>query len=320
MSRGISGRRLAAFIVLLVVGSGGLPAQITVTQLGGAGWFADDSRNAAGDLVGLQSTHYGRPGLSASSADDLALAQRLNFTANAASPNGVGSLTFVLDAQPGQKTKSTISLVNETGFGPASLLADGNFSASYVWSESAAQSWNHLAFRFGLRSAHWGTGEGQSQAGFTVTRTGEAVWDLILVYVPPAPGAGTWATTELTADTPGWKVYFQAENTFWSGTYGLVQARAARSLAGWSEYDYDSSTPGLQSILDGATITSIQFGLGSATGRQGEAYLAEFETSLLENSYVFAAVPEPATSGLAAAIGALVLVLARRRLFQRHTT
>lgn len=68
MSGSLPGRRLAAFVLSLFAGAGSLPAQITVTQLGDAGWFADDSRDAAGDLVGLQSTHHGPPGLSPSAA------------------------------------------------------------------------------------------------------------------------------------------------------------------------------------------------------------------------------------------------------------
>lgn len=313
-----------AILVVLAAGSGPAAAQILVSELGAAGWFADDSRNASGvDLVGRTFTQLGRPGQVATADDDLALVQRLNFTADPSTPNGRGTLTFVLDALPGQKSKSTLALVNGAGFGAASLLAGGDFHATYVWAESAAQSWNNLAFRFGLQSSHYGTGEGQSQAGFTATRTGESVWDVILVYVPPTGPAGVWQTAELTAATSGWKVYFQSENTFWQTHYGLSSAAGplgtAHSLAYWQDYDYDPDTAGVQSFFDDALITSIQFGLGAATGRQGEAYLASFETSLLADGYVFAAVPEPAATVSIAAAAVLAAALVRRRLLQRQT-
>lgn len=311
-------------VVLAIAATRPAGGQAIVSGLGDAGWRADDSRNASGvDLVGAQFTHHGRPDRTPTEADDTALAQRLNFLGMPSSPNGLGALAFVLDALPGKASKSTISLVNETGFAAASSLAGGDFHATYVWAESAAQSWNNLVFRFGLQSSHWGSTAGGSQAGFTPTRTGESVWDIILVYVPPTGIAGEWNTTEITADTTGWKIYFQAGNTFWQTNYGLTSAGgalgAAHSLNYWLDFDYDPESPGVQSFLDDAAITSIQFGLGSSTGRQGEAYLASFSTSLLPDSYVFAAVPEPGTAAWVAGALAIALAWGRRRLFQRHT-
>jgi hypothetical protein len=283
-------------------------ATVTITQLGQGGWFADDSRDANGvDLVGLTLTPHGKPGQAATAADDLALKARMYFTDDPSTPNGLGALGFVLDSATGKASKSTLSLYGD--FGAASQLAGGGFYADYEWMQPVVTSATRMVFRIALRTALWGTGEGQSQAGFTATRSGESEWDVILVYVPPAATAGVWTEAAITSATSGWKVYFQAGNTFWSQHYGLVSAfGSARSLDEWAAYDYDPNTPGLQSFLDGAEIVGLQFGLGSSTNAVGVSYLASFETSLLSEGYAFAAVPEPATNALLAGALALGLV------------
>lgn len=289
---------------------------IHVSTLGEAGWYADDSRNANGvDLVGATHTKFGKPGQAPTEADDLALAERMYFTSDAGSPNGRGGLTFVLDAAPGKASKSTLSLSTDDGFGSADPLTDGSFSATYQWMQDPAIGATRMVFRIGLQTSHYHAGSGGSQENFTAVRTGESLWDVILVYVPPPATANVWNTTEITSATVGWKVFFQAGNTFWSENYGLVSAFGNwRSLDEWAAFDYDEDTVGVQSLFQDASIVNFQFGLGSSTNSVGESTLASFETSLLADNYVFAAaIPEPGTYALLAGLGALGWVLWRRR-------
>ena len=303
------------FAGLVVTGS--LPAQTTVhvSALGQAGWFADDSRDANGtDLVGAAYTLFGKPGQTATAADDLALAGRMYFTSDATSDYGRGGLTFVLDSAPGKASKSTLALSRDGGFGAATQLTAGGFSATYDWLQDPASGSTRMVFRFGLQTSHYHAGSGGSQNGFTAIRTGESEWDVILVYVPPASTAGVWNTTAITPDTVGWKVFFQAGNSFWSDHYGLASSFGPwRSLNEWAAFDYDPDTAGVQSFLDGATISSIQFGLGSSTSSAGESTLASFSTSLLSENYVFAAIPEPSTYVLLAGLAVLGAAWLRRR-------
>jgi|GEM_PF-4567897 len=288
---------------------------VPVTALGEAGWFADDSRDANGvDLVGSATTRFGKPGQTATTADDAALAERMSFTGDAGSPNGLGGLTFVLDSAPGKASKSTLALSRDGGFGAASQLLAEDFFATYQWMQQPALGSTRMVFRFGLRTSQFHAGAGGSQEGFTATRTGESEWDVILVYVPPASTAGVWNTTGIDADTVGWKVFFQAGNSYWTENYGLASSFGPwRSLNEWAAFDYDSATLGVQSFLDDAEIVSIQFGLGSSTNAVGESTLASFSTSLLNERYIFAAIPEPSAYAMLAGLAALGLAAWHRR-------
>src|SRR5687767_911074 len=78
--------------LLLTFLSFGLSHAIAQTQFvngfgGPSNWYADDMRNVSGvNLVGVNSTMHGKPGQTATAADDLAIANQLQFVAGP--PNG----------------------------------------------------------------------------------------------------------------------------------------------------------------------------------------------------------------------------------------
>ncbi len=289
------------FVPLLV------QAQITLVSDLTSDWRSDDTRSAAGvNLVGSTLTHQSLQGGLGSSADDAAIAARLSFVADASSINGAGYLR--VDASGGSAAKATLSLIDAGGFASAESLLSADFSASYDWMKP--DGGRNLAFRFGIQTASWAG----SQSGFTAARTGEAMWDLVLVFIKPATATGAWESVSIDRNTAGWFVYDQAGNTFWDalplgGEAGV--GPCGGSLLDWAAYDIDAVTPGVQTLFDEGTVTSIQFGLGSA--QPGVAYLAGFDSSVLAGGYAFAAVPEPSTAGLILAAGALGLAVWRRR-------
>lgn len=291
-----------AFLLAAIVAAAAL-AGATIAQaqvqyvgaLGDGGWLSDDTRNAAGiDLVGTNFTNGAKPGQTPTVADDLAIASQLVFGPAPAGSTYGGALK--IHGTSGNSGKSTISFIDAGGFAAASDLLD-DFTLNYRWYREPAPTSRSLAFRFGIQSTEFDL----SQDGFTTTRSGESVWDLALVYVSSSPVTNDWTTESVTPESGDWFLYDQAGNSYFSPTGGTV----GQTLAEWAE----DEVFGELLFGPGAVITSAQFGLGSAQAN-GNAYVEELETTVLNDGEKIVFVPEP-SAALLALTG--VLALGRRR-------
>lgn len=282
-------------------------ATTVVNSFGDGGWYSDDTRSASGaDLVGTNSTHAGKPGQTPTAADDTAIAQQIQFVAGPSGSTYGGAVSF--NGTSGNPGKSTISAINLSGFDDASNLVGNSstFSATYQWYGQPNPTTRTLGFRLGFQSTAWGTGPGQSQNGFTATRSGESAWDLILTHVP-STSDNAWSTVNVDHDTGTWKLYAQAGNHFFD-SYN-VSSLPTQTLDDWN----NDTTFGPLLFGAGAKVTSIEFGLGSYQ-RNSIAYLDYLQTNLLNGGDLidFKAIPEPGSLALLG-IGAAALLRYRRR-------
>ena len=267
-------RYLVLVALVLAVASSASAATIVVDGLGDAGWLSDDTRSGAGaDLVGVSSTHYGKPGQTPTAADDTAIGQQIQFVTGPAGSTYGGAVKII--APVGNPGKSTVSVINTaTGIADAGKVVDGTFTATYQWYMEPNTTVRTLAFRLGIRSTMWA----QSQAGFTATRSGESAWDLILTHVMDTPVANAWNTPTVDLNTGKWYLYDQAGNGNWAALVGSAPPKGTlqQTLAQWQA----DPTWGPVLFGAGAKVTNIQLGLGS--GQQNcNAYVDYLQTSLL---------------------------------------
>jgi hypothetical protein len=259
-------------VVTLMIGLAiNLPAQTTyVNALGAAsGWYSDDTRGATGtDLVGLTLTLYGKPGQIPTAADDILIAQQISF---AAGPGNVGALKMDKTTSGGGWSKCTTSLVNEAGHATGDSWLNGFFCDYRYYTNSTAEV---TVPKIGIQSTDWGTGVGQSQYGFTALRSGEQVWDLILVDwrgTNPGWAVNSWASFTTDKDTQCWRIYRQGGNGFFPATPSV-----SLSL----QEIYNDAYWGPKIFGAGAKVVSFQFGVGSST-QTSTSYIDYVETNLL---------------------------------------
>jgi hypothetical protein len=300
-------RSLKSLVVLSAVALGAMAqvagaSTVTVGAFGDQGWRSDDTRDAAGNnLVGITSTNAPRPGQTPTAADDLAIAQQIQFVAGPAGSTYGGAVS--IDGTSGNGGKSNISVINTgAGYDAASNLLT-TFNATYEWYGQPNPTSRTLGFKLGVQSTNWGTGVGQSQNGFTATRSGESAWDLVLVHVP-STSDNTWSTVSVDHDSGTWNLFRQAGNAYFP-----APDATAKTLDDWAV----DTTFGSLLFGDGAKVTSVQFGLGSSQ-RQSIAYVDYLQTNLLNGGDVinYVAVPEPTGIALLG-LGAGALLLRRRR-------
>ena len=239
---------------------------------GPSNWYSDDTRNAAGvNLVGVNSTLYGKPGQAPTPADDVAIAAQLQFVAGPANGTYGGAIKIIHPTN--NAGKSTLSTVNLSGFAPGSALVGGTFSAQYRWYQDISVSTRTVALRLGIQSTNWAA----SQLGFTAVRSGEQTWDLILVHTqPPIPTPDAWNLDNIDKDNGKWNLFKQAGNTYY--TTPINDPSTAKTLQEWN----DDPIWGPRLFGVGALVTSVQFGLGSGQNG-GIAYVDYLQTSILNS-------------------------------------
>lgn len=291
----------AAAAAIVLACASAQAATVTVGAFGQQGWNGDDVRTSAGvDLVGINNTNAPKPGQTPTGADDIAIAQQIQFVATPTGSTYFGAVS--MDGTATGSGKSNYSVINtSTGFAPASDLITPGFSATYEMYKQHVGAGSTLAFKLGIQSTAYGTGPGQSQNGFNAVRSGESAWDLVLVHVPTVVN-NTWTTVNLDEDTGDWTLFRQAGNTF----HPAPPANPfAQSLDAWAQ----DATWGPLLFGVGAKVSSIQFGLGS--GQPIALGLVDYlQTTILNGGDIVDFVPEPGCLSLLCLAGA---GLVRRR-------
>lgn len=292
----------AGAIALAMASSSLFAAPITVNSFGGGGWYSDDTRDDAGnDLVGLTYTQFGDPGVTPTAANDTAIANQIKFVPGPGGSTYGGAVS--IDGGTQNAAKSNIAVVNDTtGFDAGGNLLS-TFNATYEWYGQPNPTSRTLAFKLGVQSTAWGSGVGQSQNGFVAQRSGESVWDLVLVHVPAASD-NAWSTVSVDHDSGTWNLFRQAGNGFFTDPIP-----AAQTLDAWNA----DAIWGPRLFGTGSKVTSVQFGLGSSQ-RFSTGYVDYLQTNLLNGGDVinFADVPEPSSMALIALGGVALLRRVRR--------
>lgn len=219
----------------------------------GSGWRADDTRNAAGTNIINSTTNAP---FSGATLDPVGVSAQIDWRNMTLGSRGNLGGVF-LDGTSGAGGKSTLSVVDAGGLSAASALTAG-FAASYRWqnNDTAVPG---VAFKIGIQSTQWPA----SQGSYGQTRSGESVWDLLLVYDPTEPGNapgntttnGTYHTSSITSTTGKFYLFDQAGN----GYFNPIPGFSSKTLADWAA----DPTWGPLLFGAGAKITNTQFGVGS---------------------------------------------------------
>jgi hypothetical protein len=279
-------RYVFSILVMCCIASTSFATTVTVGHFGDQGWKSDDTRTATGiNLVGINNTHAGKPGQTPTAADDVSIASQIQFVDGPSGSTYGGAVS--INGTNSNNGKSNISVISPvTGFDAGSNLLT-TFTATYQWYGQPNPLTRTLVFKLGIQSTSWGTDSGQSQNGFTATRSGESVWDLLLVHLPASASDYAWSTVHLDHDSGTWSLCLQEDNTF------FPVSNDTKTLDDWNA----DPTFGPLLFGTGAKVSSIQFGLGSYR-KQSIAYVDYLQTNLLNGGDVVNFVPEPTAMAL----------------------
>jgi len=302
-----------AAISLLVAGATGVQAApVAVVAFGDQGWRSDDTRTSTGvNLIGITSTHAGKPGQVPTAADDTLIAQQIQFVTGPAGSTYGGAVS--IDGTATSSGKSNYSVISPvTGFGAASGLLTPDFFVEYEMYKQHTSGGSTLAFKLGVQSSDWAASQGVSlanPAGFTAIRSGESAWDFVLVHVPTVVN-NVWTTINLDHDTGMWSLFRQAGNAYFATNPGTL---GAMTLDAWAQ----DTTFGNLLFGQGSVVSSVQFGLGSGQPI-AIGYVDYLQTNLLNGGDVIdfgvLIIPEPASASLLLVAGAAMLRRRRRTM------
>lgn len=230
----------------------------------GTGWQSDDTRNSAGDHIKNNSTHLP---LSSATLDPTAVAAQINWRDFYGSRGNLGGLW--LNGTSSGSGKSSISVVDTIAGLDASGTALGSgFQAIYRWQNTDTVDAG-VAVKFGVQSASFNA----TQTSYVQTRSGEAAWDLLLVYDPTEPGNlpgntvtnNAIVTTFINQTTGKFYLFGQAgHNGYWTSNSSASGGIAppgftAKTLSEWAA----DPTWGTLLFGGGAKVSDTQFGIGS---------------------------------------------------------
>jgi len=230
----------------------------------GTGWQSDDTRNSAGVHITNNSTHFP---LNSATLDPTAVAAQINWRDFYASRGNLGGLS--LNGTSSGSGKSSISVVDTIAGLDASGTALGSgFQAIYRWQNTDTVDAG-VAVKFGVQSTSFNA----TQTSYVQTRSGEAAWDLLLVYDPTEPGnlPGNTVTnnaiiaTFINQTTGKFYLFGQAgHNGYWTSNSSASGGIAppgftAKTLSEWAA----DPTWGTLLFGGGAKVSDTQFGIGS---------------------------------------------------------
>lgn len=281
--------KLLSFAALCVASSGLLATSSVVDGFGSGGlgengWLADDVRDAGGtNLIGETFTHA--PAGAPVVGDDALIADQIHWRNLLGSRGGLGGVSLTGTANAGGKSTLSVIETGSGGFGAAGDLLGEDFSAAYRFKKEVAST-PGVGFKIGVQSTAWGSGTGESQESFTAIRSGEPVWDLILVYEPSNNGAGaatdTFFSQSVDYENGVWNLFGQAGNGNWVAIAGEnppgVSSLESRTLEEWAAHPIW----GEYLFGDGAVVTNVQYGVGS--GNAGSTSVLDYgAVSFLNN-------------------------------------
>mgnify|MGYP001336629279 FL=1 len=259
----------AALLAALALAASSTPPlraqSVGVTGFDDRGWNADDVRREDGVGVTNSTTHA--PG-SAALFDPDTVASLIDWRNTQGSFGNLGGVSF--DGGLTGSGKSTLSVIDtDTGFASTAEALGADFQAAYRWQNTDTAT-PGISFKIGIQSTAWA----DSQNGFAAARSGEATWDLLLVYDPAQPPNtpgnsttdGAFHTSTIDYETGVFYLFAQAGNAHFTAPGTTV----AKTLAEWQA----DETWGALLFGDGAKITNTQFGMGS--GNAGASGILDF--------------------------------------------
>jgi hypothetical protein len=255
--------------------------EINTNFLSQNGWFSDDTRadgsgtEAAGtNLISDSLTDDPEGTASGTSAHDADIRDQILFgPAPGTVPAGTHPDAVHLLIDGGASGKSQISHRKDdgTGHGPGSGFGPG-FTAEYSWMGDGTVSVT-ASLKFGIKTADFGS------TGVS-SRTGENVWDKVLIYEPGNLNGGTsdglWHTETIDYTTGKWWFFDRTQSASTIGTpMTLSDMSTSPVVVGTSTV----AAIYAKIVAAGAHITSVQFGIGSGNAG-GSVYVNQMETSV----------------------------------------
>ncbi len=254
------------------------------------GWYSDDTRNSTGtDLVGLTKTLYGKPGQTPTAADDISIGYQIYFGQYI---DNTGSLVLTKQSTGGGYSKSQVSYVNLTGWANTNNLTYIGFFLNYRLLTNSANE--YAVPKLGIKSTLWS----QSQSGFTALRSGESVWDIVLVdWRGSQSGWSTnaWFTNSMTKSTECFRIYRQAGNTFFNTPPTPAAPKTMFSIEDILAMNDPNNSSHVAKTVgtvkytwaevifgSGSVISSFQLGVGSST-QNSATYIDWIQTSILNS-------------------------------------
>ncbi|QDU69370.1 HYR domain-containing protein [Engelhardtia mirabilis] len=274
--------RLAALALAIPLAGTAAAQELNTNALSENGWFSDDTRAdgtgaspAGTNLISDTLTDDPEASLSGSAAADAEILDQVQFGPPPVTPppgTHLGAVRLHIDgAGAGGKTQISHRKDDGVGHGPGSAFGPA-FTAEFSWMGSGPPAIT-ASLKFGLKTPDFGsTG--------TSTRTGENVWDKVLIYEPGQGNGktadGTWQTETIDFTTGKW--------WFFDRTVSASSQSTPLSLADMSTsavvYKPGKTIADAYALITDPTsiITSVQFGIGS-NNPLGDVYVNQLVTS-----------------------------------------
>jgi hypothetical protein len=184
-----------------------------------------------------------------------------------------GAVHLFIDGGASGKSQVSHRKDDVTGHGPGSGFGPG-FTAEYSWMGDGTVSVT-ASLKFGIKTADFGS------TGVS-SRTGENVWDKVLIYEPGNLNGGTsdstWYTETIDYTTGVWWFF---DRTAGASIIGTPMTLSAMSTSPTLVGGGPKTVADVYALITapGALITSVQFGIGSGNAA-GSVFVNQMETSV----------------------------------------